>query len=303
MSLDLKILYRGPLSSCNYDCHYCPFAKHFESAEELAVDRAALQRFVDWIGGRDKDRLSILFTPWGEGLTRRWYRSAIQSLSHLEQVQKVAIQTNLTCSLDWINDCDLSSVGFWCTWHPTQISMEKFVARCEQLDRIGVSYSVGIVGLREYMADAAALRKRLSPDTYFWVNAYKSAPDSEKLPDGQYYSPLDLEHWSAIDPLFPINNVRHPSEGKPCRTGQSVISVDGQGDVRRCHFIKQVIGNLYDGSFESALKPRTCTNQTCGCHIGYVHMNERRLYDVFGEGLMERVPVEKIWQLETAKQS
>ena len=27
-----NILYRGPLSSCNYGCEYCPFAKHAESA-------------------------------------------------------------------------------------------------------------------------------------------------------------------------------------------------------------------------------------------------------------------------------
>ena len=303
MSLNLKILYRGPLSSCNYDCHYCPFAKRFESAEELAVDRKALERFCDWVVDREQDKYSILFTPWGEGLTRRWYREAMIRLSNLSQIEKIAIQTNLTCGLGWIRDCDLSATGLWCTWHPTQISMDKFVTRCRELDQIGVNYSVGIVGLREYMAAAAELRKRLSPETYLWVNAYKSAPDDQRTNDGKYYSLADLEHWSAIDPLFPINNVRHPSEGKACRTGETVISVDGDGDVRRCHFIKQVIGNLYDGSFESALKARPCTNQTCGCHIGYVHMHERELYDVFGDGLMERVPREAIWQLETAKQS
>ena len=36
----LRILYRGPLSSCNYGCPYCPFAKHHETAAELKVDRA-----------------------------------------------------------------------------------------------------------------------------------------------------------------------------------------------------------------------------------------------------------------------
>ena len=31
-----NILYRGPLSSCNYACDYCPFAKRAESRVELA---------------------------------------------------------------------------------------------------------------------------------------------------------------------------------------------------------------------------------------------------------------------------
>jgi hypothetical protein len=47
MALNLSILYRGPLSSCNYACAYCPFAKRRESSAELTRDRAALARFLD----------------------------------------------------------------------------------------------------------------------------------------------------------------------------------------------------------------------------------------------------------------
>src|SRR5439155_12206691 len=32
------VLYRGPLSSCNYGCHYCPFAKHAETHADLQGD-------------------------------------------------------------------------------------------------------------------------------------------------------------------------------------------------------------------------------------------------------------------------
>ena len=40
--MKLSILYRGPLSSCNYGCEYCPFAKHTETQAEHDADRAAL---------------------------------------------------------------------------------------------------------------------------------------------------------------------------------------------------------------------------------------------------------------------
>ena len=66
--------------------------------------------------------------------------------------------------------------------------------------------------------------------------------------------------------------------------------MDGAGDVRRCHFVDEVLGNLYDGSFEGALRERPCPNATCGCHIGYVHLDELKLYDVFGGGVLERFP-------------
>ena len=49
--MNLSILYRGPLSSCNYACGYCPFAKRTETPGELAHDRACLDRFVGWVGG------------------------------------------------------------------------------------------------------------------------------------------------------------------------------------------------------------------------------------------------------------
>ena len=39
----LSILYRGPLSSCNYGCEYCPFAKREESRAELEARGLAIR--------------------------------------------------------------------------------------------------------------------------------------------------------------------------------------------------------------------------------------------------------------------
>lgn len=280
--LDLSILYRGPLSSCNYACGYCPFAKRHETAAELAVDRQALERFVSWIEGRTGDRLGILFTPWGEALTRKWYQAAMVALSHRPQIRRVAIQTNLSCRLDWIGDCNRSRAAFWCTYHPGETTRAAFLAQCRILDQTGVRYSVGIVGRKEHLDEAAALRRELAPHVYLWINAYKD--------EGDYYQPEDLARCEAIDPLFAVNNVRHASAGEACRAGETAISVDGAGTVRRCHFIRAPIGNLYDGSFEAKLTQRACSNLTCGCHIGYVHLERLGLDTVFGDGLLERIP-------------
>jgi hypothetical protein len=289
VALSLSILYRGPLSSCNYDCGYCPFAKRRESAAELARDRAALGRFVDWVAARSADdRLGVLFTPWGEALTRRWYREALTRLSHLPQVARVAAQTNLSCGLDWVSGFDRTRLALWATFHPGQVARPRFVAKCFRLHRLGVRFSVGVVGLREHFAEIAALRGELPEDVYLWVNAYKDRPD--------YYQAEEVEWLTTVDPLFPVNNRRHPSLGHPCRAGSSVISVDGDGTVRRCHFIREPLGNLYDAAFEDLLRERLCTNATCGCHIGYVHLDDLGLYPVFGDGVLERIPAGPIWR-------
>jgi hypothetical protein len=286
--MNLSILYRGPLSSCNYGCGYCPFAKHTETDAEHAADAAALERFVGWVEAQTDHEISILFTPWGEALVRRRYQRALVRLTNLPHVRKIAIQTNLSCCLDWIDECDRAKLGLWATYHPTQVSRERFLAKCQEADRRGARISAGVVGMKEHAGETAALRAELPEHIYLWVNAYKRVPD--------YYSADEFRRFTEIDPLFPINAQHHPSLGRSCRAGQSVISVDGAGMMRRCHFIRKVIGNIYLDGWESALVERPCENATCGCHIGYVHMNALNLYDVFGDGVLERIPQQPLWR-------
>jgi MoaA/NifB/PqqE/SkfB family radical SAM enzyme len=286
--MNLTILYRGTLASCNYDCCYCPFAKQKDSLAQLTYDRLALERFVNWIERHTEHQFSILFTPWGEALIHRAYQDALMRLSHATNVEKVAIQTNLSCSLDWLTDCDRKRLALWASFHPSQVSREKFLAKCRKLDRQGIRYSVGMVGLKEYADEMTVLRQRLAPEVYFWVNAYKDEAD--------YYAPGDIQKITEVDPLFGINLTNHASLGRACQAGQTVIAVDSEGLMRRCHFIPQPIGNLYDEGFEAALVKRLCVNHTCDCHIGYVHLDNLGLYKTFAGGVLERIPAQKIWQ-------
>ncbi|MFK3982245.1 STM4011 family radical SAM protein [Micromonospora sp. NPDC050397] len=279
--MNLSILYRGPLASCNYDCPYCPFAKRRDRPAELRADREALRRFVDWVvSNPDDDQISVLFTPWGEGLTRSWYREAMVELSRLPQVTRVAIQTNLAGRVEWLADADRRAVALWATYHPGQVRQATFLRRCERLTELGVRYSVGVVGLPEHLAEARSLRAALPEQVYLWVNAA----------DGHRYDPAEEADWTAVDPLFAYSVRPHPSSGAPCRAGESVISVRGDGSVRRCHFVDTPLGNLYDGSYRPALAPRPCPNVACDCHIGYVHLKTLPLYDVFAGGVLERIP-------------
>ncbi|MFF9488052.1 STM4011 family radical SAM protein [Streptomyces sp. NPDC014676] len=278
--MDLTLLYRGPLASCDYDCPYCPFAKRRDSREQLRTDRARLERFAGWAEAQTTDRLSLLFTPWGEGLVRSWYRSTLTRLSHRPHIRRVAIQTNLSCRTDWLAGADLDTLALWCTYHPDQTPYDRFLAKCRELDRLGVRFSVGVVGLPEHLDAARRLRSELPEKVYLWVNAA----------EGHTYDDTEAGVWTALDPLFPYSRRPHASAGLPCRTGESVISVDGEGTVRRCHFVRAELGNLYDGSYREALRPRPCPLTTCDCHIGYVHLETLPLYDVFAGGVLERIP-------------
>lgn len=280
--MHLTILYRGQLNSCNYGCEYCPFAKQSANVSQLAEDRAALERFTRWIAAQTNDNLAILFTPWGEALIYDWYQTALSQLSHLPNVKKVAIQTNLSADLDWVKGANPQTLAFWATFHPEWVSRPDFLRQCQILDDSQFKFSVGVVGFAKFKAEIAALRQELPPHIYLWINAVKR--------DLATLSMADRRFFEQIDPLYPLNTHDYPSLGKFCRAGSSVISVDGDGTMRRCHFIKEPIGNIYDRNFAEALCDRPCSNATCHCHIGYVHLDYLHLDRVFGDGILERIP-------------
>lgn len=280
--MNLSILYRGPLSSCNYGCDYCPFAKTKNTRAELKDDAMKLERFIQWIEDHSHHTFDILFTPWGEALIRQYYQRGIVRLSHLPNVRKVAIQTNLSCSTQWLEVVNKTTTALWTTYHPSETTRNAFVQKCKELNALKVRYSVGVVGTKDSFDEIKRLREELSPEVYLWVNAYKRQAD--------YYSTAEIDTLKQIDSLFDYNTRYYPSKGKKCRTGESVFSVHGDGTMYRCHFIKSSIGNIYQADFEEKLFPRLCTNETCGCHIGYVHMNSLNLAQVFKGGELERIP-------------
>jgi hypothetical protein len=277
----LTILWRGSLASCNYGCPYCPFAKTDDDRQALAADRAALERFEAWATSRPYP-VSILITPWGEALIRNYYREAMTRLSHAATIGTIAVQTNLSCSVDWLAECDLGRIALWTTYHPGETPRAAFLGKIAKLDAMGARYSVGVVGLREHLGEIEALRRELPERAYLWVNAYKRVAD--------YYSAAELDRLTAIDPLFALNNRDYRSLGRACHAGETAISVLADGTARRCHFLHAPIGNIYDPDFEAALAPRACEAATCRCHIGYSHLKGLDLRGLFGAGFLERRP-------------
>ena len=277
-----RILYRGSLSSCNYACGYCPFAKTTNTREELDLDRDQLGRFVDWLATCNQP-IGVMITPWGEAIIHSYYREAMIRLSWMEHVQRIAIQTNLSGHLDDLASARADRLAIWATFHPGETDMARFIQRCATLQQLRIRFSVGVVGFQKHFGDIAKLRESLPADVYLWVNVPKSS--------GISYTDEDIQFLQAVDPYFQWNAQRWPSRGKPCLTGLTSFTVDGNGDARRCHFVDDVIGNIYSNNIWSLLKPRECPNETCGCHIGYVHREDFGLDQLYGNNILERIPL------------
>jgi hypothetical protein len=289
----LSVLYRGRLASCNYACGYCPFAKRRDSREALARDAADLQRFVAWALAQTRP-LQVLFTPWGEAMIRKPYRQAMLQLAAAAHVHTVSIQTNLSGPTAWLSEAPVGKLGLWCTYHPGETTQARFLERCARLSAMQVRFSVGVVALREHFDEIRSLRAALSPAVYLWLNAYNDL--------GPGYYTEDEQAWlAAIDPWFGHNAQPSRSAGRPCRAGSDAISVDGDGTVRRCHFLPQVLGNLYKQPIDEMLAERSCRRRMCDCYIGYAQRRDLPFVDDFGDGVLMRVPA--AWHYEVPHDS
>lgn len=283
----LSLLYRGTLSSCNYACGYCPFAKKRDSRAALARDAREVARFTSWVAAQNRN-ISVLFTPWGEALVRRHYRVAMQTLAMLPHVRQVALQTNLSGPLGWLDNMDgMEKIGLWCTYHPDQTTLARFLARCARLDAMGVRYSVGVVAMNEHLDAIRALRAALPAHVYLWLNAY------DRRGPG-YYSEQDRAWLDGIDPWFAQNRGPSPSRGKPCLAGEASLSVDGDGELTRCHFVPERLGNLYTDEMAEMLQERRCPRFKCDCYIGYAQRKDLPFQTTFENGVLARIaPVQR----------
>lgn len=284
MGEGLTFIYRGFLESCNYTCYYCPFSKKRLSINEQNEDEKALFKFINWIDQNFYSDISVFFTPKGEALIHSWYKEAIILLSHSVEIKKVVIQTNLSMDLQWLEKADISKVVLWCTYHPDIADRKSFLDKSNYLHSIGISHSVGIVGVKEHFDEIEAVRKELNDNIYLWINAYKSIKE--------YYTDQEISVLSSIDPLFTKNLQVYKSKGLQCRCGESVFSIDGNGDVKQCHFVNDIIGNIYNDDINNLRKKQSfCPNDTCHCHIGYVHMYDLNLYNIYFDNVLGRIPL------------
>lgn len=283
----MSLLYRGTLASCNYACGYCPFAKKRDSRAALARDAREVARFTSWVAAQHRN-ISVLFTPWGEALVRRHYRTAMQTLAALPHVRQVALQTNLSGPLDWLRDMPgLEKIGLWCTYHPDQTTLARFLERCARLDAMGVRYSVGVVAMQEHLDAIRALHAALPAHVYLWLNAY------DRRGTG-YYTVEDLAWLDGVDPWFAQNRRPSPSRGKPCLAGEASLSVDGDGELARCHFVPERLGNLYANELEDILQERRCPRFKCDCYIGYAQRKDLPFQSTFENGVLARIaPVQR----------
>lgn len=296
--MNLLVLFRTRLEWCNYTCRYCPWNATVQRvpAEAFHEDEIRLRRIVDRVAELP-DAVEFFITPKAEYLVLPYWRDAVARLLALPQVERVTVQTNLSFDVaDFLQRVDAGKLALWTTYHPSEVApgeLEELHAKWRLLQERGVPFSAGIVGTRENLPHLRTLRRRLDPHIYLWVNAYQREPN--------YYTAEQLEQIRAVDPWFDLNNQYFPSRGRPCSAGQRALYLDDEGDLRRCFFVGEVLGNLFRDGWRRLDSPHGCPRESCHCYVGHMHIVELDFRSIYGRDLAVRIPL--AWEEKTHEKS
>lgn len=287
-----NICFRGFLSSCNYSCSYCSFAKSKLCETELMKDKASLKRFCDFIDAAHfSNQISVFLTPYGEGLIHPHYIEAIVRLALRPKCKYISCQTNLSFNTDSFikslmeSHADLSKVKLWATCHPEMVSIDDFVNKVIQL-KASIDLCVGIVAIPDDMQSVFELRKRLPPDVYMWINAKERAKTR--------YIDAQIQSLTQVDPLFPNELKLYRVQPGCCHAGSDSVFITANGDVFPCQINKNRLLNIYTSS--KAVMPFQCAKRLCDCYLAYSHRVDTYLERFFGDYTPVRIPDKKAIQ-------
>lgn len=280
------IYYRGNLKSCNYSCYYCPFAKNKLSQEELQKDYNALWKFYESIEINPSQNLTIMFTPYGEGMIHDYYQEIIIKLAELENVKAVGIQTNLSFSAEaFINKIEnltkpkQRKIKIWSSYHPTMVTYFEFAKKANLLSEY-VDLSVGAVAISEEIANIQNLKSELLPHIYLWLNGESHRKNR--------YSENEKAIFQKIDPFFNYELSRVGKDDAICSAAKESILIEANGKTFACHMQKHSIGNYY--KINSDEKAFVCSRTYCDCFLAYSQLDLKALNCFFGENKRFRIP-------------
>ncbi|CDI50746.1 STM4011 family radical SAM protein [Clostridium tetani] len=278
------IIYRPSVKYCNYRCEYCPFSKYKLDQSKVEKDKKLFKKFINFIR-EGKSNFKIFIAPKGEILGFDYYKEGITYLSHLENVEEIVVQTNLSNSINWVDNVNKQKLKLWTTYHPNEAELNKFFNNVNKLSEKHITFSVGTVGIKENLHKIKELKLKIenikNKKPYVWVNAYKDKKD--------YYSENDIDEIEKIDPYFEINIKNYKSNRLSCKTGESVFWVEGNGIIHRCYKDNVVLGNIYKDNLEDIKKSIACRNKICTCFIGYVNIYDLQLENIYKNSLMGRI--------------
>lgn len=268
--------YRGSLESCNYVCGYCPFSKNPQSSsKELEKDKENLVEFVSALIDKENGisrECAVQIVPYGEALIHKYYWQEMARLSRSPLIEAVGAQTNLSFDIDTMintfleNNGIINKLKLWCTFHPSMVTIDKFLSQCNKLLVYNINYCAGATADPGQINNIRILRRCLPDKIYLWVNKLDGL--------GRRYTNEEIAAFTDIDEYFSLELKHHKSNINKCIDS---CFIEAGGAAKRC--------NICSPSASSV-----CTRKTCSCYLSYCNQSLPEMV-FFGKYPSFRIPV------------
>jgi hypothetical protein len=284
---------------CNYDCPYCPqthdrHAPKGEGKTAHAFDNYPLEQ---WLEAFDRHftgkRLSLVITGGESMIDRKAMVPLLNTLSARDNTDSIRIDTNAWWKPEQYADLDRSKIILMCTFHPSQVTEEKFFERIEAI--LAAGFRIGMVN---YVMNADNLPRY---EHYRERMARLGVPlhPNPLWGEGGEYAPADLELLRASLPAldFDYRTGLVSPKDKACLFPSLAWEMDFRGDIHvGCH--KGRRGSFFDDSLPALFGgPTPCPAMKCACLDKYsfiegsVRNTGTNPLAVYGDLLREREQV------------
>lgn len=316
-------------SICNYHCPYC-YVGWAPDDRKNWDSRALFHRLIYRLS-QFRHRLNFNMENLGEWFTSKELIDATVFLLRRENVATVSITTNaglVPRMLAFLEQVDVNKVAFTCTYHATEVELDRFLHAVAALRAARAHVGVAAVCFPDNLEHCLELKRRAADmGVHFRLNLEEKLwRESVDVPEDRralLYNLLeDHRQWEAQrrGQLLGLSQ----TVGEPCVAGRGHLWINGYGDVFICSSAllmhgsimndrhEVLLGNVFeiDGDFLPRRKENiACPFLICSCpkdllcqvsHVEKFTTHRRTLHEVSfrdekdKEALHEQPPVTKL---------
>lgn len=267
----IRIWYVAPQRLCNFHCTYCvstgEWAKDARIDWKRAEDPVNFRRTLDWFAAQESP-LGVRLATLGEPFASRQFLEGAAWLSNQPNIRFVELVTNASLLKSRLRTfgqtADLTRISLWATYHPTEITIDRFMGNVLAARDHGCFVVVNALLFPDTITGIEALRERTREEgIHFNVDlGYHPEADTGTYSKSADVVPLvDTADWHrealrlGVDPdllsanLVGLNDVT----GQPCSAGHRYFFIGIDGDVYGCSRYYDLqhnrLGNVLDEGF------------------------------------------------------
>lgn len=286
----VRIWYVAPQRLCNFHCSYCVSTGEWAKDEKIdwkaKDDQSHFVRTIQWIGTRSYP-VGVRLATLGEPFASKFFLNQASWLVQQHMVQFVELVTNgslLKSRLpNLAKQIDMNKLSLWMTYHPSQISLDKFIENALfAQEQYGCFVVANSLLFTDTIANVAALSRiasevglRFNVDIGYQPDDKHGtyAPSDEVVELSRKCDWINLAIQLGGDASVLNANLIGLDEvnGQPCSAGHNYYFIGIDGEVYPCSRYYELkngrLGNVLSPDFELKLRSekwRPC-QATCGC--------------------------------------